>query len=35
MMALVGQTGSGKTTIASLVSRFYDVTERPHSDRRP
>jgi ATP-binding cassette, subfamily B, multidrug efflux pump len=26
MAALVGQTGSGKTTIASLVSRFYDVT---------
>jgi ATP-binding cassette subfamily B protein len=26
MVALVGQTGSGKTTIASLVSRFYDVT---------
>jgi ATP-binding cassette, subfamily B, multidrug efflux pump len=26
MIALVGQTGSGKTTIASLVSRFYDVT---------
>ncbi|EKN65225.1 hypothetical protein BABA_21311 [Neobacillus bataviensis LMG 21833] len=24
--ALVGHTGSGKTTIASLVSRFYDVT---------
>ncbi|MCX6018115.1 MAG: ABC transporter ATP-binding protein [Chloroflexi bacterium] len=26
MVALVGQTGSGKTTIASLISRFYDVT---------
>ncbi len=25
MVALVGQTGSGKTTIASLVSRFYDI----------
>ncbi|MGQ9816057.1 MAG: ABC transporter ATP-binding protein [Candidatus Roseilinea sp.] len=27
LVALVGQTGSGKTTIASLVSRFYDVTQ--------
>ncbi|MCS7061860.1 MAG: ABC transporter ATP-binding protein [Anaerolineae bacterium] len=27
LAALVGQTGSGKTTIASLVSRFYDVTQ--------
>ena len=26
MVALVGQTGSGKTTIASLISRFYDVS---------
>ena len=26
-VALIGQTGSGKTTLASLVSRFYDVTE--------
>jgi ATP-binding cassette, subfamily B, multidrug efflux pump len=26
MVALVGQTGSGKTTVASLISRFYDVT---------
>lgn len=27
LVALVGQTGSGKTTIASLISRFYDVTQ--------
>ena len=27
LIALVGQTGSGKTTIASLVNRFYDVTD--------
>jgi ABC-type multidrug transport system fused ATPase/permease subunit len=26
-VALIGHTGSGKTTIASLVPRFYDVTE--------
>jgi ATP-binding cassette subfamily B protein len=26
-VALVGATGSGKTTIASLLLRFYDVTE--------
>jgi ATP-binding cassette subfamily B protein len=25
--ALIGHTGSGKTTVASLVPRFYDVTE--------
>ena len=27
VVALVGATGSGKTSIASLIQRFYDVTE--------
>jgi len=26
-LALIGRTGSGKTTLASLVPRFYEVTE--------
>ena len=26
-VALIGHTGSGKTSLASLVPRFYDVTE--------
>ena len=27
LVALVGQTGSGKTTVASLICRFYDVSD--------
>ena len=27
MIAVVGETGSGKTTVASLLSRLYDVTD--------
>ena len=27
MVAVVGETGSGKTTVASLLSRLYDVTD--------
>ncbi|UDQ99181.1 ABC transporter ATP-binding protein [Lentisphaerota bacterium WC36G] len=27
LVAVVGETGSGKSTIASLIARFYDVTD--------
>ena len=32
--ALVGSTGSGKTTLAYLVARLYEVSERIRGDRR-
>ena len=34
-VAVVGPSGSGKSTLARLLFRFYDVSRRPHHDRRP
>ncbi len=33
-IGIVGRSGSGKTTLVNLISRFYDVENRPRAARR-